>query len=118
MEFSYKNHKLERLLSEEDRAQRKFGEVEAKRLFEMLGELRDAPRLGDFSGGLRRGTRWDPHEFKGGKQRGLAFKFSRRLRLVVLRGKGQEDKDWEEVTAIEFVFVADYHSGKGRQLKL
>ena len=115
MEFSYKNHKLERLLSEEKRAQRKFKKEEAKRLFELRDILDRTCRLDEFLRIHGQETRWKPHEIERGGKKCFSFKFSGRLRLVVLRGKGQEDKDWKEVTAIKIVYIGDYHSGKGKQ---
>jgi len=106
MEIFFNTKKLTKLCNKKGEANRKFGDKNAKFLFERLGQLKAVDQLGDFQ--------FDsPHPLQGDKKAQFAITVFQGVRLTFFAIEPTKDEKnniiWCEVNKIKINYIGDYH---------
>lgn len=108
MEVTFKDKKLRKLCETQKEAQKKLGDKCARKLRSRLADLFAAETVAELSSGR-------PHPLKGDRAGQFALDLDGGKRLVFESANDpvplKEDNsiDWSKVTAIQVVFIGDYH---------
>ncbi|HHP7232524.1 MAG TPA: type II toxin-antitoxin system RelE/ParE family toxin [Xenococcaceae cyanobacterium] len=108
MEVTFKNTKLRKLCETRKEAQKKLGDKCARKLRSRLADLLAAETVAELVSGR-------PHPLRGNRAGQFALDLDGGKRLVFESANDpvplREDDsiDWSRVTAIQIVFIGDYH---------
>jgi len=108
MDIFFAEGKLQKLCEQQSSAQKKLGEVCARKLRSRLADLRAAESVKDIASGR-------PHPLKGDRAGEFALNLEGAKRLVFKPASDpipyREDRsiDWFKISSIYIVFVGDYH---------
>ncbi len=108
MEVTFKNTKLRKLCETQKEAQKKLGDKCARKLRSRLADLLAAETVAELVSGR-------PHPLRGNRAGQFALDLDGGKRLVFESANDpvplREDDsiDWSRVTAIQIVFIGDYH---------
>lgn len=113
MKISFKSKKLQKMFSENDKLQKKYGNIRAKKIRLRMSELRAAHSLVDF---------WPPksgpsrcHELTGDRSGQLSVDLDHPYRLVFspdhdpVPERDDGGLDWSQITSIKIIEVEDTH---------
>ena len=111
MQLSFKNTKLEKLLSSEKELIKKFGHDNGRRIMRKLSQLAGAENLEQFS--LLPATRL--HPLTNNRKGELSIDIKHPYRLIITSYnkppalKEDGSIDWQQTTAVKIIEIADTH---------
>lgn len=105
MDISFASKKLAKLCSDPREATKALGADSARKLRSRLADLHAADTVAELVAGR-------PHPLSGARAGQFALDLAGGQRLVfraARQGASTTGADWKRVTAIEIVFIGDYH---------